>query len=121
MMNWKKALLVCAACLTLAGGAFAHAFIDHADPKVGSKVKVPPAEVRIWFTEKLEPAFSTLHVLGADGKPVDKGDAHVDQKDPTLLLVTLPPLQPGIYKVVWRVTSLDTHKTEGDFKFQIAP
>jgi copper resistance protein C len=52
---------------------------------------------------------------------VDKGDPRVDSKDPTLLIVSLPPLRAGKYKVVWRVTSVDTHKTEGDFQFQIVP
>ena len=120
-MNWKILFAGMLACLVVTSGAFAHALVDHADPKVGSKVKTSPKEVRIWFTEKLEPAFSSMRVLDADGKQVDKGDAHVDPKDQTLLAVNLPLLKAGTYKVEWRVTSVDTHKTEGDFQFQIVP
>jgi copper resistance protein C len=30
-------------------------------------------------------------------------------------------LAPGSYKVIWRVLSVDTHVTEGDYKFRVAP
>ena len=49
--------------------------------------------MRIWFTEKLLPAFCSLRVLDAAGKQIDKGNAHVDRKDATPLLVSLPPLK----------------------------
>jgi hypothetical protein len=50
-----------------AGEAAAHAFLDHAEPRVGNKVANPPREVTLWFTQKLEPAFSTLTVTGPAG------------------------------------------------------
>jgi copper resistance protein C len=37
------------------------------------------------------------------------------------LEVSVPALAPGRYRVVWRVLSLDTHVTEGDFTFDVAP
>jgi len=33
--------------------------------------------------------------------------------------VALKPLPPGVYKVSWRVLSVDTHTTEGDFSFRV--
>ena len=30
-------------------------------------------------------------------------------------------LPPGRYSVIWHVTSVDTHKTEGQFSFSISP
>jgi len=99
--------------------AAAHAFLDHADPRVGSTVAQAPGSVRLWFTEALEPAFSRVHVLDASGKEVDAKDAHVDASDGTLLTVTLPPLAPGTYRVQWRVVSVDTHFTEADYTFEI--
>jgi methionine-rich copper-binding protein CopC len=101
--------------------AFAHAFLDHASPAVGSTVHAPPHEVRLWFTQALEPAFSRLQVLDAGGKPVEGGDGHVDPSDRMGLTATLPPLTPGTDRVVWRVVSVDTHVTEGDFTFDVAP
>ncbi len=101
--------------------ASAHAFLDRAEPRVGSKVDKPPGSVRMWFTQQLEPAFSKVEVFDADGKRVDKKDAHVDSSDRKLLIVSLPQLPPGTYKVSWRVVSVDTHPTKGDFKFIVKP
>src|SRR5579885_566855 len=108
------------ACLMLPGAAadaMAHAFPDHAAPAVGSTVHAPPAQVRIWFTEALEPAFSTIAVTDAAGKPVAKGKARLDPGNPKLLEIDLPALPPGTYHVAWRVISVDTHPTPGDFSF----
>jgi methionine-rich copper-binding protein CopC len=104
-----------------ASGAGAHAFLDHAAPAVGSAVHASPAQVRLWFSQELEPAFSTLKVLGADGRQVDKQDKQVDLADAAVLQVSLPQLAPGRYRVVWRALSVDTHVTEGDFTFDVVP
>jgi copper resistance protein C len=83
-------------------------------------VRGAPAEVRIWFTEALEPAFSTLRVVDQAGTQVDQGNKAVDPGDRTLLKVSLRPLTPGSYKVIWRVLSVDSHTTEGSFSFSVA-
>jgi methionine-rich copper-binding protein CopC len=102
-----------------AAHAHAHAFVDHAEPPVGGKVKQMPQEVRIWFTEKIEPAFSSIKVFDGSGKQIDKGDTRADPANQALLHLSLPPLKAGTYKVVWRVVSVDTHVTKGDFTFQV--
>ena len=114
------------ACVALwAMGATAparsHAFLDHASPAVGSTVHGPPPRLELSFTQELEPAFSTVQVFDQDRRRQDKGDAKVDPRDPTRLRVSLPPLAPGRYRVEWRVLSVDTHVTEGDFTFVVAP
>src|SRR5919198_376582 len=80
-----------------------------------------PAEVKLWFTERLEPAFSRVQVVNEAGARVDRADGAVDPSDRTLLRTTLVPLSPGRYTVIWRVVSVDTHVTEGDFAFRVAP
>ena len=60
-----------------AGEAAAHALLDHAEPPVGNTVATPPREVTLWFTQKLEPAFSTVTVTNAAGQRVDTGKARV--------------------------------------------
>ena len=101
---------------------WAHAFIDHTDPVVGGAVTQAPTEVRLWYTQGLEPAFSHVQVFDAAGKEVDKKDVHLDPKNDHLMIVSLPTgLGAGTYKVVWRVVSVDTHPTEGSFKFRVEP
>src|SRR5258708_20802039 len=96
-----------------------HGFSKDAQPGVGSSVQTSPSEVRIRFTENVEPAFSSIQVLDASGKEVDKRDLHLDRSDHALLHVSLPSLGAGTYKVVWRVVSVDTHVTNGNFTFRI--
>ena len=116
----RLALAICA-MLALGGPpqTLAHAFVDHAEPRVGSTVPSAPAEVRIWFTQEIEGAFSTASVRDASGKRVNKSDSQVDPKDRTVLRVALETLPPGVYTVVWRVVSVDTHVSEGDFMFKV--
>ena len=101
--------------------AFGHAFLDHSEPRVGSTLGKSPVSVNIWYTQQPEPAFSRIEVYDSDGKEVDEKDTHPDEKDARELIVSLPDLPPGKYKVVWHVLSVDTHKTQGDFKFTIQP
>src|SRR5437773_2763119 len=100
----------------------AHAFLVRAEPRVGSKVNKVPAEVRVRFSETLRADASSIHVFDVSGKQVDKKDTHSDRTNRAVLCVSLiPALIPGSYKVIWRVTSADTHVTSGDFHFQIVP
>lgn len=118
----KKIILqILAAILFLAlqTSAWAHAFLDHAEPKVGGTITNSPTEIKIWFTQNLEPAFSTLAVRDAHGGEVDKKDAHLDDQNKSLLLVSLPPLPPGTYTVLWHAVSVDTHQTQGHFEFTV--
>lgn len=117
----RGALPVLLLVLAIQQAAFAHAFLDHADPRVGSEISTSPASIRIWFSDELDPASSTVQVFNAQGKEVDAGNPHVDAGDKTLLIVSLPPLPAGAYRVVWHVTASDTHKTTGDFKFTVKP
>ena len=121
-MNWLcRILFFCLVVLLSGSRVSAHAFLEHSDPSVGSKVHSAPAAVRIWFTEAIELRFSSIQVFDATGKQVDKKDTHLDSGNRSLLEVSLPRLGPGGYKVVWRVVSVDTHRTNGDFTFQILP
>ena len=97
----------------------AHAFLDHAIPAVGSTVPTAPETVTMWFTQQLEPAFTTATVTDKSGDSVDAGPAQVDPKYPTELRVALKKLSPGTYTVAWHALSVDTHTTTGHFTFTV--
>jgi len=99
--------------------ADAHAFLDHAIPAVGSTLPTAPETVTMWFTQQLEPAFTTATVTDASGNTVDTGPAQVDPNDPTELRVALKKLSPGTYTVAWHALSVDTHTTTGHFTFTV--
>ncbi len=102
--------------LLVAGEASAHAFLDHAEPRVGNKVAAAPREVTLWFTQKLEAAFSTVTVTNAAGQRVDTGKPRVSGNQ---MSVSLRPGGAGTYHVTWHVLSVDTHTTDGNFTFQV--
>jgi methionine-rich copper-binding protein CopC len=101
--------------------ALAHAMLDHAIPPVGSTQAAAPREVVLTFTEDLEPAFSTIDVRNESGAVVSSGKSHVDPKQHTQLRMPLKALPAGTYKVIWRVLSVDTRRTQGDFTFRVGP
>jgi copper resistance protein C len=102
--------------LIATGEASAHAFLDHAEPRVGNKVATAPREVTLWFTQKLEPAFSSIAVTNAAGQRVDTGKPRVSGSQ---MSVSLRAGGAGTYRVKWHVLSVDTHTTDGDFSFQV--
>lgn len=112
------AILACALMLG-AGVASAHSGLKRAEPAANSSLKRAPAEIKLQFTEQLEPAYSSVTVEDKDGERVDNGDARVDPVNASLLRVSLKQLAPGTYTVIWRVLSVDTHVTEGRYTFKV--
>jgi methionine-rich copper-binding protein CopC len=106
--------------LAAAPRAEAHAFPKSASPSVGSTVPAPK-DVTITFTEAVEPTFSSIVVQDAHGQRVDTGDVHSASGDGLRLAVGLKALPAGTYTVIWHATSVDTHKTQGQFVFTVKP
>jgi len=79
-------------------------------------------EIVIWFTQELEPSLSSIKLHDAKGNAIAAAaDSAVDRSNRTMLRLPVPPLAPGKYRVVWRVLSIDSHVTAGDFTFDVAP
>jgi len=97
--------------------ALAHARLDHAEPRVGSSGPAP-REVVLTFTEGVEPKFSSIQVVNDKGAPVQAGAARLGASR-TELRVSVRALPPGTYTVIWRVLSVDTHRTNGSFSFTV--
>jgi len=120
-MRGFRLILGAALVVAVATAAEAHAFLDHAAPRVGSIAAKPPAEVRLTFTEGLELVFCRVTVTGPPGFG-GAGPVRASPGDPKSLVVDLRSPEPtGSYVVHWRVMSVDTHVTEGDFSFQVRP
>jgi copper resistance protein C len=107
------------ALVSVATHASAQAFLDHAEPGVGTAVDTAPTEIKIWFTKNLEPDFSQILLFDRHAKPVTGNLATVDADDPSLLRLSVPALAPGKYQVRWRAVSVDTHMTVGGFSFAV--
>jgi methionine-rich copper-binding protein CopC len=91
-------------------------------PPVGGVVTGSPSEIKIIFSEGVEPTFSGIQLTGADGRAIPTGKASNDPADRAILVVPVKGrLQPGSYKVIWHAVSVDTHRTQGSFSFEVKP
>lgn len=113
-MNWPMVALL----LALPQAALAHAMLEHATPAAGATLKQSPANVRLEFSEPLEPSFSGATVTDVKGSSMASGLPQISDSSMT---VELKPLTPGEYRVRWHAVSVDTHRTEGSYSFQIGP
>jgi methionine-rich copper-binding protein CopC len=111
--------LVLALAVVAPAPAEAHAVLVRSSPAGRATVSHPPGRVDLWFSEPLEPAFSTVSVWSAGGAQVDGRDGAVDPADPKQLSVTLDALGPGAYTVRFRVLSVDGHVVQASFSFTV--
>ena len=122
MHTLRKEMIAAIALLMIPTGALAHALLQKADPPVGGTVTASPAEIRIDFSEGVEPAFSGITLTASDGAAVPVGKATVDPQNQAVMVVKVgKQLAPGIYNVTWHAVSVDTHKTQGSFDFTVKP
>jgi len=99
---------------------FAHAYPQSSIPPAQSTIAAAPSDVAITFSEAIEPKFSAIEVTDTRGHRVDQGRSRLVDNDPKRLEVAVPDLTAGTYTVAWHVTSVDTHKTNGEFRFTVA-
>jgi copper transport protein len=98
----------------------AHADLLRSVPEANAMLTRPPVQIELFFTEPLDPGFSTIQVLDGRGQVVDNNDARVDPADATRLTVSLRSLPDGIYTVSWRALSaVDSHITTGAYPFAV--
>lgn len=117
----RRLSFVTSLLLLAAPPAFAHALLRLADPRVGSTVAVAPKELKLTFSEEVEPAFTHVEVTDAHGSGENAGALRLDPADARRVLVPLKPLAPGEYTVTWHAVAVDTHHTQGRFNFTVAP
>jgi methionine-rich copper-binding protein CopC len=114
-MNFMRFLLIFILAVLASSLVRAHAFLDHANPRVGSTGPAP-SQLELWMTEELEPAFTKVQVFDAQGHEIDNKDARISG---ATMIVSLPKLAPGTYLVKWKAVATDTHRTTGTFKFTV--
>ncbi len=100
----------------------AHAILVKSDPPKDAILNAVPDQIRMWFSEDLNPTFSTAVVVNAQNQSIDKKDVRISPTDPREMTISLRPgLPPSVYIVVWRTQSADDgHILRGSFRFSVA-
>jgi hypothetical protein len=104
-----------------ATAAFAHAELEKASPAVGGTV-ASAREIRLTFSEGVEPKFTKVSLTGPGGAAVPLGAAKTESGNQAVLIAPIAkPLAAGVYTVHWHAVSVDTHHTQGSFEFTVKP
>lgn len=110
----------------------AHAILVRSDPARDSTLAASPAQIHMWFSENLNPEFTTAYAVNAatnaanaesDTKThVDQGNARVSSTDPKEMDLSLKTNLPSaVYVVLYRTQSADDgHILHGSFVFTVA-
>jgi copper transport protein len=130
---WFLVAVPMALCLMLFFPATsqAHAMLVQSDPTPASVLTTAPTQVRLWFSEDLNPATSTAYVVNAQNSAsqgttdlsqhVDAADAHIASTNSAEMDLTFKaPLSPDVYVVIYRTQSAeDGHVVHGSFTFTV--
>ena len=118
----RSAFFLIVSLLASAAPAWGHSSLLRTEPKDGAVLQQTPDEIRIWFSEPIKVALSTVQVRDAREKEVDGCDLRTDEKEPALVRLSLASgLGPGTYKVSWTAVAQDMHAGKGSFSFRVGP
>jgi copper transport protein len=119
----RAALLtaVAAAALALPAAAWAHAALLRTVPEASRTINTAPPEVRLTYSEPIEPRFAIVSVTDAAGRQVTSGPPAGAPGSPQTLVTPLERVPEGWYLVFWRVISADGHPVRGAFTFAVGP
>jgi copper transport protein len=112
---------VAAAALALPTAAWAHAALLRTVPEASRTINSAPPEVRLTYSEPIEPRFAIVSVTDAAGAQVTNGEPASAAGSPQTLVVPLKRVPEGWYLVFWRVISADGHPVRGAFTFAVGP
>jgi len=104
--------------LVLATQASAHADLVSSVPAANAAGPAP-SEIRLQFSGRVEPRFSGLDLVKADGSEVPVVPVPPGQDGRTIGARVEAPLEPGVYKVQWRIVAADGHRMTDDYAFTV--
>ncbi|MET0563933.1 MAG: copper resistance protein CopC [Gaiellaceae bacterium] len=113
--------IVAVAALVLPASAWAHAALLQTVPLASRTINTAPTEVRLRYSEPVEPRFAIVSVTDAAGRQVTDGNPSTAPGSPQTLVTPLRRVPEGWYLVFWRVISADGHPVRGAFTFAVGP
>lgn len=117
---WKSWFIICTLIMTLFSlptVGQAHAYMSESSPAQESELEVAPSEIIVKFTEPIDTDVSQLILKKKTGETIE---GELTGEEDNTLIFTPPDLEDGIYNVSWQVLALDSHVTEGSFRFSVA-
>lgn len=110
-----------AVSLALPAAGWAHASLLRTFPSATGIQTAQPHEVRLTFSEPVEPRFAIVSVTDASGTQQTTGRPTRSAVDRNMLVTPVKTLHQGWYLVFWRAISADGHPVRGAFTFAMGP
>jgi methionine-rich copper-binding protein CopC len=104
------------------GPAHAHAILIESTPADNAVLKVEPREVILRFNARIEKGVSQFTLHDEKGRkialpPQPKGGG---TSTPDRIIIELPGIGPGVYRLEYLVLAADGHATPGILRFTVS-
>lgn len=117
----RRLLVTLLLVAALAAQAAAHSYLVRSEPGQGGIAFWSEGEegtIRLWFTERVEPAFSSVEVRDPSGARVEVAGSLRAERDGMGVSVGVRPRSLGTHTVNFRMLSaVDGHTAGGNFSF----
>lgn len=98
-----------------------HNHLTKSAPLADEEVEQAPTTIRLWFSERPTPAFSSVTLTDAAGARVPTSKMRPTDDTLSVIADVERPLAPGKYQVAWRTAGKDGHAVRGKFSFTVKP
>ncbi len=115
--GWKPALLALFLITGAAISLWAHAILMQSTPQLNSTVKGPDVDINLRFNVRIDGGRSRVLLVLPDGKASTL--KLTGQATPDTLQTHATGLQPGAYKLQWKVLASDGHMSSGNIPFTV--
>ena len=99
--------------------SWGHGVLIESFPSHGAILQESPPIISLRFNAALEPSIT--RVILVDLKKQSQALRVTDASTLEQVVVTVPPLNPGVYNVNYQVLAADGHVTDGAIRFTILP
>jgi copper resistance protein C len=120
LIRSSAAVLAVLVALLAAAPARAHSLLLASSPPANATVPAAPPHVTLRFNNRIEKRLCRIRLVDAHGAARTLA-VQVAGGAPDELSAPVPALDPGAYRVDWRVLSTDGHVVDGAFSFRVAP
>jgi putative copper export protein/methionine-rich copper-binding protein CopC len=109
------------ACVVFPAQAAAHLKLQSSSPAQGDTVRTSLTEIRVRFTQAVEPRYTTVSILDSNGNALNLGALEpVGAGKTTEFVYKLThPIVAGDFVVQWKTAGADGHVVNGSFDFTV--
>ena len=100
------------------GTGVRHARLVSSEPAADSVMPAGLTWFRLVFSEPITSDLSGASLVASDGRTTALATAG-DPRDAHALVAPVPLLDPGTYRMDWRIVSADGHPVKGSFSFRV--